>query len=174
MEFSPQQYVMLVTLQISFHFLPQIQSILNQFHLRFSLEFFTFTIDIISCLTAADFIYSPQLHLLSSILCLIPPLQISMHLFPSQFSLRDNCNDEYRPLNTQMLFQSSLYDHFKNRIHNCLLQLNDPDNFFNIWDTFIPIVFIRVHTHSRNVQNTLVATKSTIKIQYLHLNFSWS
>ena len=43
--------------------------------------------------------------------------------------------------------------------------------FFNIRDTFIPIVFIRVHTHSRNVQNTLVFTKSTIEIQYLHLNF---
>ena len=43
--------------------------------------------------------------------------------------------------------------------------------FFNIRDTLISIVFIHVHTHSRNVQNTLVATKSTIEIQYLHLNF---
>ena len=43
--------------------------------------------------------------------------------------------------------------------------------FSNIRDTFIPIVFIRVHTHSQNVQNMLVATKSTIEIQYLHLNF---
>ena len=72
-----------------------------------------------------------------------------------------------------MLFQTSLYDHLKIEYSNTQMPsvAKRSWQFSNIWDTFIPIVFIRVRMHSRNVQNTLVATKSTIEIQYLHLNF---
>jgi len=74
-----------------------------------------------------------------------------------------------------MLFQTSLYDHLKIEYSNTQMPsvAKRSQQFSNIRDTFIPIVFMRVHTHSQNVQNTLVpvAMKSTIEIHYLHLNF---